>query len=84
MAIKMKSHEALLEKVNTGVRKMQSIEEVKEKIYKKLPEMLPGIVKMIIVHIIMALYHISMPPWVMVIKMKKRRNHLRRKTKSRR
>lgn len=64
---------------------MQNIEEVKEKIYKKLPEMLPGIIKRIIVHVIMALYHISMPPWVMAIKMKKRRrNHLRRKTKSRR
>lgn len=63
---------------------MQNIEEVKEKIYKKLPEMLPGIVKMIIVHIIMAFYHVSMPPWVMAVKMKKRGNHSQRKTKSRR
>lgn len=50
------------------------IEEIKRKLYEKLPEILPGIIKELIVHIVLMLYHISMPPWVILMKIKKKRN----------
>ncbi len=51
-----------------------SIEEIKAKLYKKIPKILPEIIKNLIVHIVLMLYHISMPPWVMIMKIKKKRN----------
>lgn len=52
-----------------------NVEQIKEKIYKKLPDILPEVIKTVILHIILMLYHISMPPWVMLMKIKKRRKH---------
>lgn len=49
----------------------KNIEVVKEKIKEKLPELLPKVVKSVVVHIVMLIYHISMPPWVTVMKIKK-------------
>lgn len=46
-------------------------EQIKKKIYEKLPDLLPKLLKTVIVHIVMMLYHISMPPWVTVLKVKK-------------
>lgn len=46
-------------------------EEIKGKIMGKLPEMLPKVVKSVVVHIVMLIYHVSMPPWVTAIKIKK-------------
>lgn len=56
----------------------RNIEAVKEKIKEKLPELLPKVVKSVVVHIVMLIYHISMPPWVTVMKIKKslRSNHM--------
>ena len=45
--------------------------DLKEKIMKKLPEILPKVVKSVVVHIVMFIYHVSMPPWVTAIKIKK-------------
>lgn len=46
-------------------------EDVKAKIMEKLPELLPKVVKSAVVHIIMLFYHISMPPWVTAIRIKR-------------
>lgn len=46
-------------------------EQTKKKIYEKLPDLLPKLLKTVIVHIVMMIYHISMPPWVTAIKIKK-------------
>lgn len=49
----------------------RNIEDIKEKIMEKLPELLPKVVKSVVVHVAMLIYHISMPPWVTAIKIKK-------------
>ncbi len=49
----------------------RNIEDLKTKIMEKLPELLPKVVKSAVVHIVMIIYHISMPPWVTAIKIKK-------------
>lgn len=56
----------------------KNIESIKEKIMEKLPELLPKVVKSVVVHVVMLIYHISMPPWVTVVKIKKslRSNHM--------
>lgn len=46
-------------------------EEITKKIYNKLPDLLPKLLKTVIVHIVMLIYHISMPPWVTVMKVSK-------------
>lgn len=46
-------------------------EQIKKKIFDRLPKLLPGLLKTVIVHIIMLIYHISMPPWVIAMKVKK-------------
>lgn len=46
-------------------------EQIKKKIYEKLPDLLPKLFKTVIVHIVMMIYHISMPPWVIALKAKK-------------
>lgn len=46
-------------------------EEIKKKICEKLPKLLPGLIKTVAVHIVMMIYHISMPPWVVAMKAKK-------------
>lgn len=46
-------------------------EQIKSKVMEKLPAILPGLVKSVIVHIVMVIYHVSMPPWVTAIKIKK-------------
>lgn len=46
-------------------------EQIKNKVMEKLPTILPGLIKSVIVHVVMVIYHISMPPWVTVIKIKK-------------
>ncbi len=45
--------------------------EITKKLYNKLPDLLTKLLKTVIVHIVMLIYHISMPPWVMVMKVKK-------------
>lgn len=47
----------------------------KAQIKEKLSEKLPDILKTVIVHVVMLIYHISMPPWVTAIKAKKALNH---------
>lgn len=49
----------------------KNIEDIKDKIMEKLPELLPKLVKTVLVHIVMLIYHVSMPPWVTAIKIKK-------------
>lgn len=49
----------------------RNTEKLKQNIMKKLPEILPKVVKSVVVHIVMFIYHISMPPWVTVLKIKK-------------
>lgn len=51
-----------------------NIEDIKDKIMKKLPDLLPKVVKSAVVHIVMMIYHVSMPPWVTAIKIKKSLN----------
>lgn len=46
-------------------------EQIKKKIYEKLPDLLPKLLKTVAVHIVMLIYHISIPPWVTAIKVKK-------------
>ena len=46
-------------------------EQIKKKICEKLPDLLPKLFKTVIVHIVMMIYHISMPPWVIALKAKK-------------
>jgi len=48
-----------------------NIKDLKAKIMHKLPELLPKVVKSVVVQIVMLIYHISMPPWVTVMKIKK-------------
>ena len=50
---------------------MTDKEQIKEKIYKSIPDLLPKLFKTVVVHIIMMIYHISMPPWVTAMKIKK-------------
>ncbi len=49
----------------------KNIEDIKRKIMDKLPQVLPKVVKSVVVHIVMLVCHVSMPPWVMAIKVKK-------------
>ncbi|WP_455719934.1 hypothetical protein [Agathobacter sp.] len=49
----------------------ENIENTKRKIMDKLPQILPKVVKSVVVHIVMLVYHVSMPPWVTAIKIKK-------------
>ena len=37
-------------------------EQIKNKVMEKLPTILPGLIKSVIVHVVMVIYHISMPP----------------------
>lgn len=53
----------------------RDVEETKRKILEKLPEILPKLIKSGIVHIVMIIYHVSMPPWVTAIKVKKAMNN---------
>lgn len=46
-------------------------EEIKEKLAEKLPVLLPKVIKWVVVHIAMLIYHVSMPPWVTAIKAKR-------------
>lgn len=55
-------------------------EEIKQKISEKLPTLLPKLVKTVVVHIVMLIYHISMPPWVTAMKIKKSLNALKKET----
>lgn len=52
----------------------RNVEGLKTKIMEKLPELLPKVIKSVVVHIVMLIYHISMPPWVTAIKIKKSLN----------
>ena len=46
-------------------------EQLKKKIFEKLPDLLPKLIKTVVVHIVMMIYHISMPPWITALKVKK-------------
>lgn len=49
----------------------RNIEDIKNKIMEKLPDILPKVVKSVVVHIVMLICHVSMPPWVTAIRIKK-------------
>lgn len=50
---------------------LEDKEDIKKKISGRLPDFIPKVLKTVVMHIIMAIYHISIPPWVRVMKVKK-------------
>lgn len=52
----------------------RNVEDIKRKIMEKLPELLPKAAKSLVVYIVMLIYHVSMPPWVTAIRVKKAMN----------